>query len=83
MFCALSYEVIIIIHHKKASNYIFFSLERYLIPTIIFNRSFKMSFMENFSTATNITNLHMCSTDDGGGNSPTTTSHTCSHMEKP
>lgn len=42
-----------------------------------------MSFMENFSTATNITNLHMCSTDDGGGNSPTTTSHTCSHMEKP
>lgn len=26
-----------------------------------------MSFMENFSTATNTTNLHMCSTDDGGG----------------
>lgn len=25
----------------------------------------------------------MCTTDDGWGNSPTTTSHTCSHMEKP
>lgn len=34
---------------------------------------FRRSLMENFSIATNIIHLHMCNTDDGGGNSPATT----------
>lgn len=60
----------------------FFKLERCLILIIIFNKSFKMLFMENFLIVINIINLYMCSIDDGGGNFFIIISYICFYMEK-
>lgn len=46
-------------HPKKALKFIFCAKGVLVLP-FIFNPSFKISFMENISIATNITNLQMC-----------------------